>query len=77
LIRALRADHDVVVDLTDLAFADGSLMADLAMVSRRLRTHGKALLLKGAQPQIMVLIETFGLHRLPGVRLDGSMPALA
>ncbi len=67
----------MVVDLSGLAFADGSLMADLAMVSRRLRKRGRALLLTGAQPQIMALIESFGLHRLPGVRIDGPMPALA
>jgi anti-anti-sigma regulatory factor len=67
----------VVVDLSELSFADGSLMADLAMVSARLRKGGRALLLRGAQPQIMVLIESFGLHRLPGVRIDGPMPALA
>lgn len=76
-MRALRAERDVVVDLTDLVFADGSLMADLAMVSRRLRRSGRALLLTGARPQIMAVIEDFGLHRLPGVRIDGPMPALA
>ncbi|HET9074567.1 MAG TPA: STAS domain-containing protein [Solirubrobacteraceae bacterium] len=77
LIRALRADMDVVVDLTQLVFADASLMADLAMVSRRLRRRGRALRLRGAQPQIMAIIESFGLHRLPGVRIDGPSPALA
>ena len=76
-MRALRAKADVVVDLTELVFADASLMVDLAMVARRLRTHGRALLLRGAQPQIMTLIELVGLHRLPGVRFDGPAPALA
>ena len=47
------------------------------MVSARLRRAGRALFLRGAQPQIMLVIETFGLHRLPGVRIDGPMPALA
>jgi anti-anti-sigma regulatory factor len=51
-------------------FADTSLMLDLAMLSRRLRSRGRAILLRGAQPQIMTLIELVGLHRLPGVRLD-------
>jgi anti-anti-sigma regulatory factor len=52
-------------------------MVDLAMVARRLRAHGQALLLRGAQPQIRTLIELVGLHRLPGVRLDGPATALA
>ncbi len=67
----------MIVDLSELVFADASLMADLAMVSRRLRRRGRALLLQGARPQIMVVIENFGLHRLPGVRIDDPMPALA
>jgi anti-anti-sigma regulatory factor len=76
-MRALRAKADVVVDLNELVFADASLMVDLAMVARRLRSHGRALLLRGAQPQIMTLIELVGLHRLPGVRFDGPAPAFA
>jgi anti-anti-sigma regulatory factor len=76
-VRALRSEQDVVVDLRELVFADQSLMVDLAMVSRRLRRRGGALWLQGASPQIMAIIETFGLHRLPGVRIDGPMPALA
>jgi anti-anti-sigma regulatory factor len=71
------AEVDVIVDLSGLVFADASLMVDLAMVSRRLRRRGGALLLRGARPQIMAVIENFGLHRLPGVRIDGPMPALA
>ena len=67
----------MVVDLTDLVFADTSLMLDFAMLSRRLRTHGLALLLRGAQPQIKTLIELVGLHRLPGVRLEGPAAAFA
>jgi anti-anti-sigma regulatory factor len=67
----------VVVDLTGLAFADPSLMLDFAMISRRLRGHGRALLLCGAQPQIKTLIELVGLHRLPGVRLEGPAAAFA
>jgi anti-anti-sigma regulatory factor len=65
------------VDLTALAFADSSLMVDLALLSRRLRNRGRALLLMGAQPQIMAVIENVGLHRLPGIRIDGCAPALA
>jgi anti-anti-sigma regulatory factor len=67
----------VIVDLSDLVFADPSLMCDLAMLSRRLRRRGRALRLRGAQPQILALIELVGLHRLPGVRLEGPTAALA
>jgi anti-anti-sigma regulatory factor len=63
--------------LTQLVFADSSLMLDLAVLSRRLRTRGRAILLTGAQPQIWTLIELVGLHRLPGVRIEGPSPALA
>jgi hypothetical protein len=52
-------------------------MVDLAMLARRLRAHGRALLLRGAQPQIRTLIELVGLHRLPGVRFDGPAAAFA
>jgi hypothetical protein len=58
-------------------FADPSLMLDLAMLARRLRVRGAAILLRGAQPQILTLIELMGMHRLPGVRLEGPAPALA
>jgi anti-anti-sigma regulatory factor len=52
-------------------------MLDLAMLARRLRPRGRGILLRGPQPQIRVLIELVGLHRLPGVRIDGPSPALA
>ena len=69
LSQALHAPADLVVDLSELAFADPSLMLDLAMVARRLRKAGSELLLQGAQPNIHVLIEYVGLHRLPGVKV--------
>jgi anti-anti-sigma factor len=69
LSQALRAAEDLVVDLTELAFADPSLMLDLAMVARRLRKRGREITLSGAQPDIQVLIEYVGLHRLPGVNV--------
>jgi anti-anti-sigma factor len=77
LTRAIRAQADVVVDLSELRFADASLMLDLAMLARRLRAHGRAIRLCEAQPQIWTLIELVGLHRLPGVKLDGPATALA
>lgn len=77
LTRALHAESDVVVDLSELAFADPSLMLDLAMLARRLRAHGRCICLRGAQPQIRTLIELVGLHKLPGVAFDGPATALA
>jgi anti-anti-sigma regulatory factor len=77
LARAIRAQADVIVDLGELSFADASLMVDLAMLARRLRTHGSSIRLRGAQPPIQALIEQVGLHRLPGVRVEGSAPAFA
>jgi anti-anti-sigma regulatory factor len=67
----------VIIDLSDLVFADLSLMLDLAVLARRLRAQGRAIMLRGAQPQIWTLIETVGLHRLPGVRFDGPATAIA
>ena len=77
LSRAIKAHGDVVADLSGLAFADSSLMLDLAALARRLRTRERQLRLRDAQPQIKVLIELVGLHRLPGVQLEGPWPALA
>ncbi len=45
-------------------------MLDLAVLARRLRVRGRAVLLHKPQPQIRTLIEVVGLHRLPGVRLE-------
>jgi anti-anti-sigma regulatory factor len=67
----------VIVDMRELAFADSSLMLDLAALARRLRIQGCALSLSGPQPQVLMVIELVGLHRLPGVMLDGAAPALA
>jgi anti-anti-sigma regulatory factor len=67
----------VVVDLSQLSFADTSLMLDLAMVARRLRRHGRAMRIREPQPQVWHMIETVGLHRLPGVSVEGPTPALA
>ncbi len=70
LSRAGRTHGNLTVDLSDLTFADPSLMLDLAMLARRLRRRGRELLLRDAQPQIQALIEIVGLHRLPGVRVE-------
>ena len=74
---ALKATRDVIVDLSELHFADPSLMIDLACLAQRLRAQGRMLWLNGAQPNIRTLIETVGLHRLPAVQLDGPQPAFS
>jgi anti-anti-sigma factor len=75
LSRALAAERDLLVDLSELSFADASLMVDLAMVARRLRQAGSCMHLRGAQPQIQRLVEIVGLSRLPGVLAE--WPTLA
>jgi anti-anti-sigma regulatory factor len=66
---ALRATRDVIVDLSELTFADPSLMIDLACLAQRLRARGRTLMLRHPQPHIRTLIELVGLHRLPSVRV--------
>ena len=58
---ALHATRDVIVDLSELTFADSSLIVDLACLAQRLRAQGRTLWLAGAQPQIRRLIESVGL----------------
>jgi anti-anti-sigma regulatory factor len=65
----------VIVDLSELRFADLSLMVDLACLAQRLRAQGRTLWLSGARPEIRRLIEAVGLHHLPAVRLAGPQPA--
>ena len=67
--RAVKAHHDVIVDLSELVFADPSLMFDLAILAQRLRAQGRRLMVRGPQPHIVRLIEMFGLNRQPGVQL--------
>jgi anti-anti-sigma regulatory factor len=67
----------VLVDLSALDFADSSFLLDLAMVARRLRACGRLMRVRGAQPQILQLIERVGLHRLPGIVVDGAATAPA
>ena len=63
---------DLTVDLSDLWFADSSVMLDLAMLARRLRLRGKQLVLQGAQPHVERLIEIVGMQRLPGIVIAGA-----
>jgi anti-anti-sigma factor len=69
---ALGSRTDVIVDLTELSFADSSLMVDLAVLAQRLRAEGRKLRLRGPQPHIQKLIELMGLHRMPAVALDAA-----
>ena len=78
LSAALKGTRDVIVDLSELRFADLSLMIDLACLAQRLRAQGMTLLLRHPQPHIRRLIELVGLHRLPSVRVivpQSSVPA--
>jgi anti-anti-sigma factor len=70
LSSALRATRDVSVDLSDLRFADPTLMLDLAVLAQRLRKRGSTLRLRGPQPQVRFLIEQMGLDRQPAVQLE-------
>jgi anti-anti-sigma factor len=72
---ALKASHDVIVDMSELNFADPSLMIDLACLAQRLRAHGRTLSLCHPQPHVRQLIELVGLHRLPSVLLIAPQPA--
>jgi anti-anti-sigma factor len=74
---ALKATRDVIVDLSDLDFADSSLMIDLAVLAQRLRARGRTLLLRDPKPHVRRLIELFGLHRLPSVLVIAPQPAAA
>jgi hypothetical protein len=65
------------VDLSELVFADSSLILDLVMLAQRLRKRELIMRMRGAQPQIQRLIQLLGVHRLPGVAVDGLDPGLA
>jgi anti-anti-sigma regulatory factor len=46
----LNPNSELLVDMSELSFADASLMVDLAMVARRVRQAGGRMTLRGAQP---------------------------
>ena len=62
-----------MVDLSELTYADSSLILDLAIVARRLRRTGRQMRLRDSQPQVLRVIEVVGLHRLPGVVVEESV----
>jgi anti-anti-sigma regulatory factor len=63
--------------MSELTFADSSFVLDVAFVARRLRRTGRLLLVRSPQPQVWRVIEMVGLHRLPGVIVEGPAPAIA
>ena len=69
---ALGAPRDVCVDLSQLRFADSSLMLDLAVLAQRLRAEGLAVRLRRPQPQVRKLISLVGLDRQPAVAVEGA-----
>jgi anti-anti-sigma factor len=71
---ALTATRDVHVDMSDLDFADSSLMIDLAVLAQRLRARGRTLCLRDPKPHVRQLIELVGLHRLPSVSVIAPQP---
>ena len=64
---------DLTVDLSDLSFADSSLILDLVMLARRLRHAGCEMVLFAPQPHVEKLIRIIGLDRLDGVSV--AVPA--
>lgn len=52
-------------------------MLDLVMLARRLRKRERIMRMRGAQPQIQRLIQLLGVHRLPGVAVEGLDPGVA
>jgi anti-anti-sigma factor len=74
---ALTATRDVIVDLSELDFADSSLMIDLAVLAQRLRARGRTLSLSSPKPHVRQLIELVGLHRLPSVNVITRAPRRA
>lgn len=72
LVRAIKAQTDVVADLSELSWADVSLMLDFVTLARRLRVQGYELALRDPQPQIAALLGLVGLDRVPGVRIEHS-----
>ena len=68
--RALKAPGDLVVDLSELAFADSSLIFDLAVLAQHTRSQGRRIWVRNAQPQITRLIQLVGLDRQPGVEMS-------
>jgi hypothetical protein len=75
MAQAIKADCDVTVEMRDLAFADLSLMVDLLVLARRQRVRGRAVRLRHPNPQVKSMIHGVGLHRLPGVTVEGLTAA--
>ena len=74
---AFKATRDVIVDMSELSFADPSLMIDLACLAQRLRASGRSVSLLHPQPHIRTLIALVGLDRLPSVLVVTPAPSPA
>jgi anti-anti-sigma regulatory factor len=74
---AFKATRDVIVDMSELSFADPSLMIDLACLAQRLRASGQSISLLHPQPHIRTLIALVGLDRLPSVLVVTPAPSSA
>ena len=73
----MKAHADIVADLSELSWADVSLMLDFVTLARRLRVQGLELVLRHPQPQIAALLELVGLDRVPSVRIERAEPVYA
>ena len=60
-VGALSSDHDVILELTDLAFIDSSGLRVLVAQHQRLEDAGRALVLVAPSPTVARLIEITGL----------------
>ncbi len=57
-------DADGVLDLGGVSHADSAGLALLLDLSRRCKTRGQTLRIRGAQPQLLQLAHFFGLDRI-------------
>jgi anti-anti-sigma factor len=64
LQRAMDADPDVVVDLSELRFIDAAGMRVLARAADRMRRDGRRLRLDGPNPHLRRLLTLLGLETL-------------
>ncbi len=61
------ANRDVAIDISEVAFMDGSGIGALAFTFKRLLARGMALKLEGASGQPLALLRKLGLDRTFGI----------
>jgi anti-anti-sigma factor len=69
------ARQDVVLDLTDVGYLDGSGIGAMAYLFKRLAANGRRLRLQGARGQPLATLRALGLGRVFG--LDAREPRLS